>query len=895
MRKFAIGIWLLVAVSPGWVYALGLGNIELKSYLNQPLDAEIRLLAATEEDLNTLRAQLASTTDFDRTGVEYQPSLGKLRFSIIKKNGKAYIKITTREPFREPFVNFLVEANWAKGRLLREYTLLIDPPVLGDQPRVSATPPSVTSTPARETGQTRPAPRAKLSLGEDVGTPAPSSYKAGDRYRVQPNDTAWEIAQQIRPNQSVSVEQVLVALLRENPNAFVSENVNLLRANVDLKVPAADAINTLSDAEAREEVARQFEAWRDRRKAASETAAPKTVARAPRVEGRLELLAPDGEGGKADGTAAAGSKKGAIDGQRASAAALEEAAAQRRENKELRVRVEQLEGQIENMRKLAELKDDQLAALQRTLKDLQQGKDVKAEGSAAAQAPTQPAAPEQPAEPPATAGTDGADQQAAQATPDGWTNPYEVNGFKPVDKARLPASTAPASTPAAAVEEQGLWAKVTAFMRDNPLVVAGAGAVAVLLILIGLFVRQRRLAADSFDDSLLDEAQAMPFPEDPLAEPLAAQGGAGLAAPVGDDTNIMPVEEPTVHVEAPPAVAAQAAAEADDATVHQYEDLGADRTVQEPTPANDPLTEADVFLAYGRFQPAESMVLEAIEREPQRVDLKLKLLEVYFAARNQDGFAEHAATLYEQVGGDQDPVWAKVVEMGQELCPEHPLFRTDRTVPRTAPEAPAAPAATAAAAATEADNLTSPDLEAELAEAFEVQKPQRSSDSKVVDFDLSAFEEEFDNLQFPEDATVPAQVRQDSPDIDLGSGSEASSDDGLAAELEELADSIDAQLGDFSHLDTQEFTLDELGEEDLPRPNNVIDFEPVLEGDRQSQGGAEMDLLSDSDEIGTKLDLARAYIDMGDPEGARSILSEVLEEGNDQQRNEAQMLQQQIS
>jgi pilus assembly protein FimV len=198
--KIAVRRILLLGalLSPTALYALGLGDIRLKSALNQPFDADIQLVDATAEDLAALRASIASNDTFARYGLDRPAFLSEFTFSVDRNaSGQEVLRVTSPRPVTEPFVTFLIDANWPRGRLLREYTVLLDPPVYAPGPAVAdepvATPRATTAAPPPAPAQTYEPPPAEDRAPRAV-PPPPRPESAGSTYRVQPNDTLWEIA-----------------------------------------------------------------------------------------------------------------------------------------------------------------------------------------------------------------------------------------------------------------------------------------------------------------------------------------------------------------------------------------------------------------------------------------------------------------------------------------------------------------------------------------------------------------------------------------------------------------------------------------------------------------------------------------------------------------------------
>src|SRR6056297_539603 len=234
-----------VAAIPVNVLALGLGNAQLSSALNEPLQARIDLYSVRTAELVDIKAELASVADFQKAGLEWSSNLSELRFKVnTGADGKPYISVTSQKPVREPFLNFLLEVNWPTGRLLREYTVLLDPPVYADAMKTTVQP-TVTAAPARDTADRSAAiAQAPQRAPASATTPSPagaSGVVRDGRYGpVQRSETLWSIASAVRPDVGVSVQQAMLALVDANPDAFINGNVNALREGQVLRIPARE-------------------------------------------------------------------------------------------------------------------------------------------------------------------------------------------------------------------------------------------------------------------------------------------------------------------------------------------------------------------------------------------------------------------------------------------------------------------------------------------------------------------------------------------------------------------------------------------------------------------------------------------------------------------------------
>jgi len=289
VRKLVIAVAAASAVmSSGMVHALGVGDIHLQSSLNQPLEAEIDLLQVRDLSNEEIRTTLASPDDFGRAGIDRNFFLTDLKFQpVVKPDGRSVIRVTSSRPVSEPFLNFLMEVRWPSGKVLREFTVLLDPPLYQPTPVVSSSsvraPSSSGAMPTPRVAPAQPsaagrASAAAVSGGTTQTTAAPAPARDG-RVTTSRSDTLWELALRNRP-QGASVHQTMLAIQDLNPGAFSNGNINQLKAGQNLTLPTAEQAGRRSNSEAVAEVAAQNRAWREGRAPASaEASAPQLDAR----------------------------------------------------------------------------------------------------------------------------------------------------------------------------------------------------------------------------------------------------------------------------------------------------------------------------------------------------------------------------------------------------------------------------------------------------------------------------------------------------------------------------------------------------------------------------------------------------------------------------------------
>ncbi|NRH29475.1 FimV family protein [Pseudomonas sp. MS19] len=1020
VRKLVLAIAAASALSSGMAQALGLGEVTLRSALNQPLVADIELLEARDLGNQEVLPKLASPDAFTKAGVERAYFLTDLKFTpVIKPNGKSIIRVTSSQPVREPYLNFLVEVLWPNGRALREYTLLLDPPLYSPQaaaaaaPRAPVTglqqpaetrtakayasmpaasaPTPVAPTPARESSAYR-GPAA-----EPTQTPKVSAETAGV-YKTTNADTLWQIAERTPGNGSA--HQKMLAIQDLNPDAFIDGNINRLKRGQVLRLPDDQQINSRTQPQAIAEVRQQNTAWRAGTTAAADPrqldATKRNAAGAAPAEikedDNLKLVSAE------TGKATAGADTGKVDTKVLSnklAVTEESLDSTRRENEELQSRMGDLQSQLDKLQRLIQLKDSQLAKLQAELGEdgtaaaaagvagaaagaaadnaavdasASNESSTDASGSSAADAAAgEPvaanaaAADAAPADASAVAGTEAADTssantpaadaaaggpaadepvaanavaanaaagdpaspqaeatQAPAETDYNYSEEPESDDAQPVvaDSAAAPApapATAeptPAPTPADAPAEESALDSLMA----NPMLLGATAGGALLLLLLALMAVSRRNAAK--------EAAAQ--------EELA-----------GDYNFENDVELPAGSLDEQDADAAVTAHEAG----------------EEPVTAKtaDVLSEADIYIAYGRFNQAAELLVNAINDEPQRADLRLKLMEVYAEMGDREGFVRQESELLAFGGSaaEIDQLKARypamVVAGGAAMLmaadsaalDDAENFNLDDLSIDDEPQAPqAAPVQSAAPAEDDAFGFDLDDLEDLDAPTPAPAQPTVESTAEThADSDLAGFEDlqldeqlseepvtltdELDDFNFDfaadepqtpaatpaaedeflldfedelsEDTTAITPKAEDTAEfdtLDLPADFDLSLDETISAEdkPEAAAESFEVKLEDVSG------ELEQLSDSLAENQPEEIDLPDVPEVTAESlaaedfDGEDDFDFLSGTDETATKLDLARAYIDMGDAEGAKDILDEVIAEGNDGQQQEAKEL-----
>jgi pilus assembly protein FimV len=920
--------------------AVGFGGINVTSSLGQPLVAEIELVAVDKADKSSLNAHLASPDAFKGAGIDYPYSLPKLKFQVeTHANGTLYVKATSDQAVNEPFVSLLLELTWSSGRLLREYTFLLDPPgFVAEQPPVAAVKPiepavvaspvaasevvpvvpvaeaapipepapvplteapsapvstepvsvAASAVPAAETAATEAASAVPSEvtkteepkvepLGKEerpvaeatAKKPVESNAVSNAPITVKSGDTLSKIANQTKSS-DVSLERMLVALYRANAEEFDGHNMNRIKTGKILRLPEAGDLAKLQQAEAVKEVHAQVADWNAYRQKLAAANAPVAEQRPKQeVAGKIstaiadkapaaketakEVLKLSKGDATGDKTATGGKAKSA---QEKATAKEEDSIAKTKALKEAEDRTALLEKNVKDMQRLVELKNQAAKA----------GQDKKAAASAPASAIPLVASTV------AAASSAGATSAVAQA--------------KPKPKTAPPKEVPP---PPSLLDD----------ILDEPLYL-GAG-VAVLLGLAGggfVFARRNKKGAKKKSEDI--------------------GGSTGrIAAPV------------------------QASPETGDFT-HTITATPASSLDSDEV---DPIGEADLFLNFGRDVQAEEVLKEALQKDPSNNPVKLKLLSIYAGRKDTKSFYVYAQEIKESQDG---PSWQQAAAMGRELEPNNALYGGG--------------AESAAVASTAAGEAAQPSVDFDLGfGGSEPSKPEPVLDvNKAIE--QSSLAAEKTSIM----SSAEMHAAQDSPmDFDVtgthpGTRPLTSNDSNLDVPAMDFDVSgvnptaaggssgkvgLDVPAMDFdvtggkaitpaASVQAPSLNLDDLVFEvpspTVPEPvpaapktsdagmDFVIDFPSAKPAAVASSvpvkdvGLSDISLNLDDpttasttqgneskdenwQEVATKLDLAKAYQEMGDQAGAREILEEVVRDGDATQRETAETLLKQLS
>lgn len=761
------------------VLALGVGEIRLESSLNQPLLADIELLDLRGLMASEIKPKLASVEDFKKLGIERPYTLTDLTFTPMQRSdGRYVIRVTSSKPMREPYLSFLVEVLWPSGRLLREYTLLFDPPLYAPEaatqaphlpgsrvapvappsPSAVAATPAATPTPPINT----PSERGSTSGGSSNGASAPRATSVpaqvhrarGREYQVVSRDTLWGISEQVR--EVGSVHQNMAAIWDLNQEAFVGGNINRIQTGKILRLPTADQVTSRSHPEAVVEVSRHTARWR-RSPTASQDArsVAATTPNRPEPKDNLRLVAAAhaGRSGAASPSAKNPTESKNNDAEVQAlrdelATAQEGLDSSRRESEELKDRLNDLQSQLDKLTRLMQLKDNQLAELQNQL-----GATAKAQAAKSEQ-----------------------EDSLAQF----WT---------------------------------------------NPLLLGGIGGGALITALLALLARRK----GSGSQTNLAAPQARHHHDD---DPVLTTTPTPLKSKDQDDS------------------------------LDRF-GLTAPRSSRTEDVGLELLDKAETFMSYRQFNEAASVLRKAVVANPDRLEPHFKLMEVYGELQDREGFLREEAALRDLGAPDTRirSVKSRFPALGavaaRTTTSERPLVHNSETAGL--------------------------DFEALLDESAHPEVPARSSllgsEDDRQSSDLAAAmraAKQRETLQSSDSMSQTQTKAAEDPFADF---------DWELPEPKLSSASVQAAASDASP--TRTF---DIKEETSPSPKAKATMPDAFDLSQEEPPSAAQAPDSDNEEVTTQLDLAKAYAEMGDKEGALDILKEVMSEGSERQKQIARQI-----
>lgn len=934
--RCALGLAISLAFAAPVVDAASLGRLTVHSALGQPLRAEVEVTSVTPQEAASLGVRLAPINAFRQANLEFNPALTSLRFALDKRGDNRYVvRVSSASPVNEPFLDLLLELNSSTGRVLREYTVLLDPPALKTTPEVVAPVARAPSTPAPAPAvASAPAPApAPVVAAAPAPAPAAGAVAPGTNYTVQRGDTLGKIAQQSKPA-AASLDQMLVSLFRANPEAFVAKNMNNLLAGSTLRVPSESETLAIGAADARREVAAQsadFAQYRSRLALAAGAAGPTMAAAAGagRITAKVEDRGAPPRTGDQLRIAKAETGTG---GQAAAAKAGDEAVQRERQIKELQQRITELEQTNQKLQQALELQSKAGTQAQKAAEAKTGVAPTPAPAPVVTPAPAPAAQAPAPAEPPKV---EPAKAEVPKAEP-AKAEPPKVEAPKPEAPKPAPAKAAPA-------EEPGF---LQSLFGDSSGYVIG-GLAAVVVALLGFAAYRRRQSAEQKG-------------EFEMAEGLHGNSLFGQTGGQSVDT----------------------------AATSTFNSSFIPATSQLDSNEVDPVAEADVYIAYGREEQAEEILKEALRLQPDRHPARAKLLEIYSRRSDKASFNAVAQELKERTGGEGEE-WERAVKLGRALDPSNALYGGGPSAAEKAERGPTTelrlgPSTTARATGGPATSMPAADLdraatvpakemsgldlgvptigkqtkapekaeiEDRMPDTYQPQDSRLGVETKLpvepaeapaartalreeeptqlagLDFELeaplTAMKREaaeakpqapavpaFDmNLEPPK--TLPVDKLPPLPNLDLNLPGKKAEFRTPAAmpPLETPARELTrpgSVVPGFDDTLSRPSLIGEVGalpEERAPRLLSntdqatvpLIDFDlsgaDVELGARRTETPAGSPLAA---QMATKLDLARGYIDLGVKDGARELLEEVMRDGTREQRQSAVDLMKQI-
>lgn len=875
--------FVAVVTSAFWMNAasaLGLGDIDVKSRLNQKFSGSIPLTSIGPDEADSLLINLASNEDFARAGIERSEYVSTLRFSLDNSSATPRIVVTSAQLAREPFISFMVDVRGKSGRILREYTILLDPqemPVKAAEPvaaKPAVRPAPAVATPAKaskfyETEEEASKPSAPVAAKPEpvkpvAAVPVPAAVAnavSGQYGPIAPKETLWSVATKLRADPSLSMDQVLLAIYNANPSAFTG-GISGLQKGAMLQVPTLESQKAVSAQQAKIKLA---QLRGQKASPAVELVAPKSSIKPvqPPAEAPVKIVPP---------AAVAPSPAAPAKPAKSEVAAVSPAASAAVDKKPA---VAPTPAKSAEAVSLAPKPAEPVVSkpTDTPVVEAPVATTPPAATETASAAPVISAKPES-AEPAPAPADEPPVSSLPPIPPQSTTESDEDTGEM---DAQLPLLGILAMALLAAIGGLLYYRKKKAVVGPGgkkptpqltPTTASKASATAAAASAAIAVAPKVQATTVSSSQSVKSELEKL---SDTLNQETAAAATTAAARNL-DSTFAMTAQMPTAAptssgvdfnatqaIESPAASTARIADRVDFDVTSQF----AAETMSINLDAGDPISEAEFHLAYGLYDEAALLLSQAAEAEPARTDLRVKLAEVYFAASKSVEFQETAEGLKAELPSAE---WQKLAIMGQQLCPDSALFQ-----------------GSAGADLTDAVDLSFDEPVAPAADATQVSLPDiQPSSGNAMDFTLA-------DVQLPDAQPTPAassgnalDFKLEVPDIQV---EPLSLDTGKSAEAAANLIDIDSQHFDL----TSSFDAPEKSAPVVAAGNSIdLDVGGEIKLDDFDLGSDST--LSSGDEAGTKLDLARAYLDMGDNEMARGLLNEVKQQGSDQQKSEAEVL-----
>ena len=750
-----------LGVTSNSAWALMLGRSKVLSALGEPLRVEVDVLDISADESATLKAGIASAEAFKSAGINFNPVLNGLQVTLQRRaDGSAFLSVSGSTPVNESFVDVMLELSWNGGRQVRDYTLLLDPPQITPPPvePVQAQTPvtSPAPTPPQPATQPNKPPASALSKpAVKSAAKVPANASGDNQVKVIDGDTAGKIARDHQIS-GFSLDQMLVAMQKANPEAFINKNINRLRSGVILNLPTGDQASESSAEEAREIVQAQskdFNSYREKLAASARTNKQDAPNRG--ASGSIQTQVQDKRTGDATPDKLTLSK-GALGSNVADQVA------------------EKLiqQDQAQKARELSK----NLADLEKLSKEAQASNETKASAAATASALSSGAPPVSTAS--SSAPVSSASSSAISAAPSPET-PISTSPAAPAEQlTAIPAISGVTTPPAPASNEEAAEADVLDRVLNDPITPLVAGGLISALFGLGVFKFIRARARRNADDN-------------PLLSPPSVAGGSDSGA---DDANSSALKEVKKSIA---------------------------------------LSQADIMLTYGREAQAILLLKSAIEQEPERTELHLKLAGIY-AKSEQVAEFEQVALQVQAVTGGSGAEWEALCTMGQALDSQNPLYFNGVSPVPLAAETPHSD--------TEPEQDEAPEDPPEIAP----EKVSTRVEEDIID-------------QPPLDNQSLEDMLNSLPDMDLNTSDLDSAD--LDEEVAEQAATTAAEPLQF---DMSAISLDLA----VPSSGEAAD--------------------SDQQAFETKLALAEEFNAIGDVEGARTMIEDIIAQASGDMKAKAE-------
>ena len=805
--------------TPAW--GVGLGKLSVQSSLGETLKAEIEITSLSPEEAGTLKVRVAPPESYRTTGIDYNPILTSTQVQLAQVGGRTVLRVSSDRAVQEPFVDVILELSWASGRLVREYTLLFDPPTsrapasapavatpaviapapaptpIAAAPAVQAPAPALAMAPAPQRpaspmpAASRPVPKPEAAPRQEAAAPTPMPSTPGSEYKVKPGDSLSRIAGKTQPP-GVSLDQMLVGLYRSNPDAFIDNNMNLLKAGSTLQVPSSEQATSLSQGEARQVIQAQsadFNAYRQRLAGAAPVL--KATESDRQAKGQVQAAVDEKKG-------PAASTPDKLTLSKAASAANEAKASKATEKKDSAARVAELTRNVEDLKKLS---------------------------AAAAPVPAPVSSPPAPAPAPVVAAP------AVVTAPAVPVSAPAVPVSAPQVKAPVAASKPVAAPPVVQRPQPGFVDS----LFENPTLLGLGGA--ALLGLIGFAVYRLRNRSGGKADTGFHESR--------LAPDSFFGNTGGQRVDTRDATSASSMSY----------------------SLSQLDAIG----------DVDPVAEADVYLAYGRDLQAEEILKEALRANPERMAIRVKLLEVYGKRRDTRGFEQLAVQLFAETGGVGED-WLKAQELGRGIDPDNPLYQPGGAPAQVDGGPPMRPEPM------DASTLPATVSATGLLQTEPMPLQHQTDPGPISNFDLDL------DLGAPPAPSPTAMAATQAMNSSVDQAP-MSMDFDLSQEPEPLAPDLLFDLGEPAPAKAaapapvgNELNFD-LGSVDLDLPSKPA---PVIEQDTLEQDFSMPD--EEGDPLQRQLELADEFRQIGDVEGAREVLNEVIGKAHGDLLNKAQAM-----